>query len=364
MFDFLKRPRQLDIAVDLGTANTVAWTHEDGVIVLEPSLMALQRKNFSTAARVTRAVGSEAECFNGRPSPDVELIRPRQSGTVGNPSLMGTLLAGLLAKAGHRRASDWRLLLCVPSGSGNNERRAVRDAARVAGAKSIRMIDDGLAAAIKIVPQLEMNRSWMVVDVGASATRVSIYSGSAIWQSVVGSTGGNCFDAVVARYLRDEHGLHISTRMAEAIKCGLPTQAEGLEKSLEVSGHCLSSRLPRKVVVDTSGLMAHLRIVCGEIVRTVRQALAGVSPEISVAIAEQGLLLTGGGALLPSLSTCLEQGTGLVVRCAVNPITCAIEGAGIALSNGALERDVIVPASQLDLPTPAYRLLPVSHRAV
>jgi rod shape-determining protein MreB and related proteins len=326
-----------ELAIDLGTANTVVYVREVGIALFEPSVIAV---NENTGAVV--AVGEEARRMIGRTPATIRAARPLRNGVIADFEMTEEMLRHFLRRAMERRLLHPRLMLCVPSGLTAVERDAIEEAARAAGARAVYLIEEALAAAIGAgLPVAEPEAS-LVVDVGGGTTEVAVISlGSmVVWQSL--RSGGFAMDDAIVSYLKRRHELVIGEGQAERIKleigAAMPGSAEG---TVEVGGRDAHGRM-RRVTLNAEDVQQAIEGPVTDVVGAVTETLERTPPELSADIVGRGIVLTGGGALLRGLAERLQEETALPVHLANEPLTCVAVGAGRCLD----ELDVIAGAAK------------------
>ncbi|MGD9904055.1 MAG: rod shape-determining protein [Vicinamibacterales bacterium] len=326
-----------DFAVDLGTANTVVFAPGRGIVVDEPSIVAV-----NTQSDKTEAVGHAAHAMLGRTPANITTIRPLRDGVIADFEAAERLLSHLIRKA--QGSVTWRrtrLVIGIPSGITQVERRAVIDSAYRAKASEVHLVDEPMAAAIGAgLPITEATGS-MVVDIGGGTTDIAVISlGGMVYTSAI-RTAGNHMDEAIIGFMRRRHGLLIGERTAEDVKITLGTACHGEPvRSMEVRGRCMREGRPRIVEVNESEVLEALGEPLKAIVNAVKGALEAIPPEIAADIYDQGLVLTGGGALLRRLDQRLRDETGVPVQVADDPLTSVVKGAGRMLDDVALLRRV------------------------
>ncbi len=326
-----------DFAVDLGTANTVVFAPGRGIVVDEPSIVAINNKNDKT-----EAVGHEAHAMLGRTPSNITTIRPLRDGVIADFEAAERLLSHLIRKA--QGSMTWRrtrLVIGIPSSITQVERRAVVDSAYRAKASEVHLVEEPMAAAIGAgLPITEATGS-MVVDIGGGTTDIAVISlGGMVYTSAI-RTAGNHMDEAIIGFMRRRHGLLIGERTAEQVKIRLGSACPGEPvREMEVRGRCMREGRPRIVDVCENDVRDALAEPLRAIVSAVKNALESVPPEIAADIYNQGMVLTGGGALLTRLDERLRQETGVPVQVAADPLTSVVMGAGRMLDDSALLRRV------------------------
>jgi len=324
-----------ELAIDLGTANTVVYVRGEGIVLFEPSVIAIDDRTGTVVA-----VGEEARRMIGRTPASIRAIRPLRNGVIAEFDVTEQMLRHFLRRAIERRLVHPRLVLCVPSGLTAVERDAVEGAARAAGARAVYPIEEPLAAAIGAeLPVAEPSAS-LVVDVGGGTSEVAVIAlgGMVVWQSL--RSGGFAMDDAIAGYVKREHGLEIGEGQAEQAKLAVASASPGSsEQQVQVGGRDLSSGQLRRVTLSTEEVHKAIDGTVSRIVETVTETLEQTPPELSADIVDRGLTLVGGGALLRALPQRLRAGTGLPVNLVPDPLTCVALGAGRCLDRlDVLER--------------------------
>jgi rod shape-determining protein MreB len=335
-----------DLAIDLGTANTVVYLRDRGVVIQEPSVVAL---DVSSGMPKVRAVGDDAKLMLGKTPANLRTVRPLRNGVIADLEVAEQMIKHFLLKAlggGRRINGKTQVVICVPSGSTSVERRAIRDAASNAGASQVRLIEEPMAAAIGAGMPVADPIGSMVTDIGGGTTEVGVISlqGLAYSQSV--RVGGDKMDEAIVSYVRRTHSLQIGEATAERVKkeigsARIPGDGRGL--TIGVKGLHVERGVPREIVLTQAEIARALSEPVGRIVHAVREALEHTAPEIAADIIDDGITLTGGGSLLRGIDAVIADETGLPVRVADNPMQCVALGAGMALEDRIL-RGALQPA--------------------
>ena len=332
MFRFLTRYFSNDLAIDLGTANTLIYIKGKGIVLDEPSVVAVQT-DIDTGKEVTLAVGAEAKKMLGRTPGRIQAIRPMKDGVIADLDVTQKMLSAFIRKV---NSSKWaaapRIVICVPCGSTQVERNAIRDSAVNAGASIVNLIEEPMAAAIGAGLPIEEPTGSMVVDIGGGTTEVGVISLSGVVDSHSVRVGGDAFDEAIINYVRRNYGMLIGEATAEEIKKRIGSAFPGLEVTeIEVKGRNLAEGIPRSFTISSNEVLEALADPLSQIVQAVRNALEQTPPELGADIADRGLVLTGGGALLKGLDRLLAEETGLPVLIAEDALTCVARGSGKAL---------------------------------
>ena len=332
MFRFLTRYFSNDLAIDLGTANTLIYINGKGIVLDEPSVVAMQT-DASHGKSVILAVGTEAKKMLGRTPGSIQAIRPMKDGVIADFNVTEKMLKQFIKKVNNSRfAAAPRIVICVPCGSTQVERKAIRDSALAAGASSVNLIEEPMAAAIGAGLPIEEATGSMVVDIGGGTTEVGVISLSGVVYSHSIRVGGDAFDDSIINYVRRNYGMLIGEATAEEIKKSIGSAFPGMEvRELEVKGRNLAEGIPRAFTISSNEVLEALTEPLNQIVQSVKNALEQTPPELGADIADRGLVLTGGGALLKGLDRLLAEETGLPVMIAEDPLTCVARGSGKAL---------------------------------
>lgn len=322
-----------DISIDLGTANTLIYVREKGIVLDEPSVVALRRDSYSVQNRVA-AVGSDAKRMLGRTPGNITAMRPLKDGVIADFHVTEKMLQHFIHKVHENRflRPSPRVLICVPCGSTQVERRAIKESALGAGAREVYLIEEPMAAAMGAGLPVEEATGSMVVDIGGGTTEVAIISLSGIVYAQSVRIGGDRFDEAIISYVRRNYGSLIGETTAERIKQDVGTAFPSSEVTqMEVRGRNLAEGVPRSFTLNSNEILEALQEPLTGIVGAVRAALEQAPPELAADIAERGMVLTGGGALLKDLDRLLMEETGLPVVVAEDPLTCVARGGGRAL---------------------------------
>ena len=329
MLRFLSRFFSNDIAIDLGTANTLIYVRGRGIVLDEPSFVAVQRG----ARDKIVAVGTEAKKMQGRAPRNIEIVRPMKDGVVADFELAGRMLEVLIKKAAPGRAlMPPRVVVCVPGGSTQAERKVISEAAYAAGAADVRLIEEPMAAALGAGLPIEEAAGSMVVDIGGGTTEIGILSLGGMAYSDSLRAAGDAFDQSIVHYLRRNRAIIVGEATAEDLKKKIGS-VSGRDKvsALRIKGRDAVEGTPKTIAVTSDEVREALGETVNRIVRAVLLALEQAPPELAGDIAERGIMLTGGGALLHGMDTVLADATGLPVGIADQPLNCVAYGAGLAL---------------------------------
>ena len=336
MFGAFRRYFSTDLAIDLGTANTLIYARDKGVVLNEPSVVAIRHEGGPHGKKVIQAVGRDAKAMLGKVPGNIEAIRPMKDGVIADFVITEQMIKQFIKMVHPRNvlAPSPRIIICVPCGSTQVERRAIKDAAEAAGAAGVFLIEEPMAAGIGAgLPVSEASGS-MVVDIGGGTTEVGVISlGGMVYKNST-RVGGDKFDESIVNYIRRNYGMLIGEPTAELIKQEIGTAFPGAQVlEMEVKGRNLAEGVPRSFTVNSNEILEALSEPLNAIVSTVKIALEQTPPELSADIAESGIVLTGGGALLKDLDRLLQEETGLPVYVAEDPLLCVVRGSGISLEH-------------------------------
>jgi rod shape-determining protein MreB len=342
MFSRLLGLLSADMAIDLGTANTLVYVKGKGIVLDEPSVVAIANNR---GRKQVLAVGDEAKQMVGRTPGNIEAIRPLRDGVIADFEVAEEMIKHFIRKVHNRRGfASPRVIICVPSGSTAVERRAIQESAESAGARRVFLIEEPMAAAIGAgLPVTEPTGS-MVVDIGGGTTEVAVLSLGGIVYARSIRVGGNKMDEAIISYIRRNHNLLIGEGTAERIKkeigsACLPEDGNG--PVVEIKGRDLMNGVPKEIVISQRQIAESLIEPVSAIIEAVKVALEHTAPELSADIVDKGIVLTGGGALLGNLDFVLRHATGLPVSLADEPLTCVALGTGRCLEEMKTLRHVL-----------------------
>ncbi|MEE4108946.1 MAG: rod shape-determining protein [Halieaceae bacterium] len=320
-----------DLSIDLGTANTLIYVRGQGIVLDEPSVVAIRIHN---GQKTIEAVGTDAKRMLGRTPGNITAIRPLKDGVIADFQVTEKMLQHFIAKVHETRfiRPSPRVLVCVPCKSTQVERRAIRESALSAGAREVRLIEEPMAAAIGAGLEVEEASGCMVVDVGGGTTEIAIISLNGVVYSESVRVGGDRFDEGIVAYVRRRYGTLIGDSTAEKIKHEIGCAFPGSElREIDVRGRNLAEGVPRSFTLNSDEILESLQDPLSSIVQAVKSALEQSPPELAADIAESGIVLTGGGALLRDIDRLLAAETGLPVVVAEDPLTCVARGGGMAM---------------------------------
>jgi rod shape-determining protein MreB len=344
MFDALRGLFSNDLSIDLGTANTLVCMRGEGIVLDEPSVVAIRQERAAGGQKVVAAVGWEAKRMLGRTPGNITAIRPLREGVISDFYVAEKMLQHFIHKVHKNKflRPSPRVLICVPCGATQVERRAIRESALGAGAREVYLIEEPMAAAIGSGMPVDQASGSMVVDIGGGTTEVAIISLSGVVYSASARIGGDRFDDSIVNYVRRNYGILIGESTAERIKQEIGTAYRSNEnKELEVRGRNLAEGVPRSFILNNNEISEAIQEPLSGIIDAVLLALEKAPPELAADIAEKGLVLTGGGALLRDIDKLLMEETGLPVIIAEDPLTCVARGGGKALEIMDLGGDLL-----------------------
>ncbi|MBU0514688.1 MAG: rod shape-determining protein [Proteobacteria bacterium] len=331
-----------DMAIDLGTANTLVFVKGKGIVLSEPSVVAV-RKDAGGQKRVL-AVGKEAKMMLGRTPGNIVAIRPMKDGVIADFEVTEAMLRHFIRKALNRRnLVRPRMIISVPSGITQVEKRAVRESAESAGAREVYLIEEPMAAAIGAGLPITEPTSNMIVDIGGGTTEVAVISLSGIVYSKSVRVGGDKMDEAILQHIKRKYNLLIGERTAEQIKTTIGTAYPTSEvETIEVKGRDLVTGIPKILTIDSEEVRKSLTEQIDTIVETVRIALEQTPPELAADIVDRGIVLTGGGSLLKNLDILLREETGLHITISEDPLSTVVLGSGKVLDSLELLKEVAI----------------------
>jgi rod shape-determining protein MreB and related proteins len=329
-----------DLAIDLGTANTLVYAKGKGIVCCEPSVVAVQKD--ARGGKRVKAVGRQAKEMLGRTPGSIVAIRPMKDGVIADFEITEAMLRYFIGRAHNRRKLYApRIIICVPYGITEVEKRAVRESAHQAGARDVYLIEEPMAAAIGAGLPIAEPSGNMIVDVGGGTTEVAVISLSGIVYSQSARVGGDKMDEAIIQHMKRKYNLLVGERTAEMIKCTIGTAYPTEEvMTMEVKGRDLVAGLPKTLEVNSDEIRDALQEPINAIVEAVRVSLERTPPELSADIVDKGIVLAGGGALLKNLDILLREETGLPVLIADDPMSAVVLGSGQALDEMELLSEV------------------------
>ena len=320
-----------DLSIDLGTANTLIYLRGRGIVLNEPSVVAIREETARGGGRSVQAVGAAAKNMLGRTPGNITAIRPLKDGVIADFTVTEKMLQHFIKKVHGSRyfRPSPRVLVCVPYGSTQVERRAIRESAEGAGARKVHLVEEPMAAAIGAGMPVHEARGSMVLDIGGGTSEVAVISLNGIVYAASVRVGGDRFDEAVTNYVRRNYGILIGEATAERIKHEIGSAYPGEEvREISVKGRNLSEGVPRAFTLNSNEILESLQEPLQGIVGAVKAALEQTPPELGADVADRGIVLTGGGAMLRDLDKLLMEETGLPVVIADDPMTCVARGGG------------------------------------
>jgi len=342
LFDFILGKFSNDLAIDLGTANTLVYVKGKGIVLSEPSVVAVHRD--SRGVQKVLAVGTEAKRMLGRTPGNIVAIRPMREGVIADFEITEAMLRHFIRRVHNRRTLVRpRIIISIPSGITQVERRAVKETAESAGAREVYLMEEPMAAAIGAGLPIKEPISSMVVDIGGGTTEVAVISLSGIVYSRSVRVAGDKMDDAIVQHMKRKYSLLIGERTGEMIKttigCAYP---DGDIRTVEVKGRDLISGIPKTIEIDSEEVRDAITEPISIIVDTIKEALEQCPPELAADIVDRGIVLTGGGALLRNLDLLLREETGLPISVADDPLSTVARGAGMALDEMDLLKEVAI----------------------
>ena len=331
-----------DVAIDLGTSNTLVFVQGEGIVVNEPSIVSIHEDDHSVLA-----VGNEAKAMIGRTPPEIRVIQPLKDGVIADFEMTEKMLGYFIA-----RTQKWmrtilkpRVVVGVPSGITQVERRAVRDSARHAGAREVYLVEEPVAAALGAGLPVQEPGGNLIVDIGGGTTEVAVISMAGVIFCTSVRVAGDEMDEAVLQHIKKHYNLLIGERQAEELKLtlGSACPGAGTARSVDVKGRDLTDGIPKTISLSDEEIREALREPVTTIIETIRTCLERTPPELAADLVDSGIVLTGGGSLLPGLDRLLVQETQLPVKIALDPMSCVVLGLGRALDEIDLLRRVSGP---------------------
>src|SRR6056297_1157717 len=344
VFKFLSAPFSRDMGVDLGTANTLVYIKGKGILIREPSVVALKKDK-----QEVLAVGDEAKRMIGRTPGNIVAVRPMKDGVIADFDVTESMLRYFITKAHKRsRMVRPRIIICVPSGVTEVEKRAVIDAAVHAGARSAFLIEEPMAAAIGAGLPIHEPTGNMIVDIGGGTTEVAVISLGGIVTSSSIRIGGDEMDTAIAHYIKKKYKLMIGERTAEQIKIDIGTAtADNEDLTKEIKGRDLVNGLPKTITINSQEIKDALKETVNSILDAVKRTLEKTPPELASDVMGRGIILTGGGALLHGIDKLLIDITQMPVYLADQPLDCVVNGTGNALEELDKIKDLLITPKKL-----------------
>ncbi|HIL77721.1 MAG: rod shape-determining protein [Methyloprofundus sp.] len=333
MFNKIRGMFSNDLSIDLGTANTLIYMPGQGIVLNEPSVVAIKEDRVR-GSKMIAAVGADAKLMLGRTPGNITAIRPLKDGVIADFAVTERMLREFIKKVHENKffRPSPRILICVPCGSTQVERRAIRESAAMAGAREVYLIEEPMSAAIGAGLPVDEAHGSMVLDIGGGTSEVAVISLNGIVYSASVRIGGDRFDEAIINYVRRNYGTLIGEATAERIKHEIGTAYPGSEiMEIEVKGRNLAEGVPRGFTLNSNEILEALQEPLTGIVGAVKVALEQTPPELGADVATRGIVLTGGGALLKDIDRLIAEETGLPVYIADDPLTCVARGGGMVL---------------------------------
>ena len=317
-----------DIAIDLGTANTLIWLKGKGVVINEPSIVARTIHDDNIVA-----VGNEAKAMLGRTHRDLETIRPLQDGVIADFKMTDGMLQGFINKINFSRMARPRMVICVPSGVTEVERRAVKDSGERANAREVYLIEEPVAAAIGIGLDISQPIGNIIVDIGGGTTEIAVISLNGVVTKETIRIAGDEMDESILQWFRNEHKLEIGLGMSESIKKSVGSAMQMNTKTISVRGRDLVTGIPKTIEVSSDEIRQALKDPVNAIVEAVKRCLEQTPPELAADILERGIIVAGGGSLLRGIDQIIRERTNVPVNVAEDPLLSVVKGTGMVLEN-------------------------------
>ena len=326
-----------DIAIDLGTANTIIWVKGEGVVLNEPSIVAKKVHDETIIA-----IGNEAKEMLGRTHSGIEIVRPLKDGTIADYRMTDAMIQGFMRKIKRSRISRPRIVICIPYGVTDVEQRSVKESAEHANASEIYLISEPMAAAIGIGIDVTKPIGNMIVDIGGGTTEIAVISLNGIGAiETIKVAGDEQTDAIV-EWFKNQHKLGIGERTAENIKCSVGSEIRTSGENISVKGRDLVTGLPKTIEISTDEIRQALAETVFQITTAIKKALDKTPPEHAADIIDFGIILTGGGALLKNLDEHIRNKTGIPVHVAEDPLLSVVKGTGIVLEDIKKYKEVLI----------------------
>ncbi len=318
-----------DIAIDLGTCNTLVYVKGRGILVREPSMVAVRKPDNKVIA-----IGAEAREMLGKTHSDIEVIRPMRDGVIDDDEVAEMMIRAFIRKVQNNRLMRPRVVVCVPSGVTKSEKRIIRDSAEHAGAREVYLIAEPMAAALGVGLSVREPVGSMVIDIGGGTTEIAVISLSGIVTDTSIRVGGDEIDECIVQFMRRSYNLLIGERPAEEIKLRIGSGVEQEEElSIVAKGRDLVAGIPKAIEINSIEIRDAIAEPVSQIVDAVKTALEKTPPELAADIRDRGIILTGGGALLRGLDARLQEETSLPIIMAEDPLTCVVRGTGKVLED-------------------------------
>ena len=326
-----------DIAIDLGTANTLIWIPSKGIIINEPSIIARNINDGSVLA-----VGKEASLMVGKTHRDIETINPLKDGVIADFEATDGMLLGFVKKINFSPIARFKMVICVPSGVTGVERKAVRDSAERANGREVYLIEEPVAAAIGIGIDISQPVGNMIVDIGGGTSEIAVIALNGVVTKETIKIAGHEMDEAIVQWFRAEHKLDVGEPTAEKIKKKVGTAMRMDQAPIQIKGRDLVSGIPKTVEVSSDEIRQALKDCVTQIVDVIKRALEKTPPELAVDVLERGIILTGGGSMLKGLDQNIRERTNLPTNLSENPLIDVVRGTGMVLSNIEKYTDVLM----------------------
>lgn len=317
-----------DIAIDLGTANTLIWVRGQGILVNEPSIVA---KDVHTDKVI--AVGNEAKEMLGKTHQHIQTIRPLKDGVIADFEMADGMIQGFIRKMNLSRLARPRMVICIPSGVTPVEKRAVRESAERANAREVFLIEEPVAAAIGLGLDITKPVGNIIVDIGGGTTEIAVIALNGIVTKEAIRVAGDELDEAIIEWFHNEHKMELGTRTAERIKIAVGTGTDNHDTPVVIMGRDLVTGIPKTITVSPDEIRKAQSDTLHQIINAIKRALERTPPELSADILDRGIILTGGGALLKGLDRMIREETNLPVHVAEDPLTSVVRGTGMVLEN-------------------------------
>ena len=326
-----------DIAIDLGTANTLIWLSGKGIIINEPSIIAR-----STKTGQVLAVGNEAKEMDGKTHDGIETIRPLRDGVIADFTAVDEMLQGFIRKVNLNRLTRPRMVICVPSGVTEVERRAVRDSGERANARQVFLIEEPVAAAIGIGLDISKPVGSIIIDIGGGTTEIAVIALNGVVTKEAIRVAGDEMDTAIIQWFRNEHKLEVGPSTAESIKKSVGSAMRVKTEMIAVKGRDLVSGIPKTIEVSSDEIRQALKDPINAIVEAVKRALERTPPELSSDILDQGIIMTGGGSMLKGIDQLIREQTSVPVNIAEDPLLSVVRGTGKVLEDVKKYESVLI----------------------
>ena len=338
-FDRMKKIWSQDMAIDLGTANTLVVVKGQGVVLNEPSVVAIVDQS---GKKQVLAVGDEAKTMLGRTPGNIQAIRPLRDGVIADFNMTDGLLQGFISKINLNRLARPRMVICVPSGVTEVERRAVRDSGERANARQVFLIEEPVAAAIGIGLDISKPVGSIIIDIGGGTTEIAVIALNGVVTKEAIRVAGDEMDTAIIQWFRNEHKLEVGPSTAESIKKSVGSAMRVKTEMIAVKGRDLVSGIPKTIEVSSDEIRQALKDPINAIVEAVKRALERTPPELSSDILDQGIIMTGGGSMLKGIDQLIREQTSVPVNIAEDPLLSVVRGTGKVLEDVKKYESVLI----------------------